>query len=118
MARGEADVVVVGAGATGLAASIALGEAGRSVLLLDAGPKVDPRQNFPRRAAEIAGGAAPAGRKTFPWSHPYTQHLFVDEDEHPWTTPEGRPFRWIRGRQVGGRLHTWGRVCLRMTDRQ
>jgi choline dehydrogenase-like flavoprotein len=40
----------------------------------------------------------------------------VDEREHPYTTPEHKPFYWIRGRQVGGRSHTWGGITLRLSD--
>ena len=36
--------------------------------------------------------------------------------DNPYTIPEGKPFEWIRGRQVGGRLHTWQRAVPRMSD--
>jgi choline dehydrogenase-like flavoprotein len=29
---------------------------------------------------------------------------FVDDADNPYTTPDGRPFTWIRARQVGGRM--------------
>src|SRR5262249_22007993 len=29
------------------------------------------------------------------------------------TYSKGKPFRWFRGRQVGGRGHTWGRLAMR-----
>jgi len=41
--------------------------------------------------------------------------LFVDDVDHPYTTPEALPFHWIRSRQVGGRTLTWGGVTLRMS---
>lgn len=38
----------------------------------------------------------------------------------PWgksyTTDPDKPFRWIRGRQVGGRSILWGRQCYRWSD--
>ena len=43
-----------------------------------------------------------------------TRHLFVNDRQNPYTTPPGAPFNWYRGRQVGGRLHLWGRNALRI----
>jgi choline dehydrogenase-like flavoprotein len=45
-----------------------------------------------------------------------TRRFFVDDRDHPYATPAGKPYNWFRGRQVGGRLHTWGRVVMRMSD--
>jgi choline dehydrogenase-like flavoprotein len=42
--------------------------------------------------------------------------MFVDDIDNPYTTPEDKPFWWIRGRQVGGRSLTWGRQSYRMSD--
>ena len=46
----------------------------------------------------------------------YTNHLFVKDTEHPYTTPTDRPFAWIRGRHVGGKSITWGRQSYRLRD--
>lgn len=42
--------------------------------------------------------------------------FFIKDSEHPYTTGPGKPFRWIRGRQVGGRSIIWGRQCYRWSD--
>jgi choline dehydrogenase-like flavoprotein len=42
--------------------------------------------------------------------------FFVNDRENPYTTPEAAPFRWFRGRQVGGRSITWGRQVYRWSD--
>jgi choline dehydrogenase-like flavoprotein len=42
--------------------------------------------------------------------------FFVKDTEHPYTTDPGKPFRWIRGRQVGGRSILWGRQSYRWSD--
>ncbi|MDT8871370.1 hypothetical protein RAA17_10550 [Komagataeibacter rhaeticus] len=44
------------------------------------------------------------------------KHLFVNDRQHGYTTPKDAPFLWIRGRQTGGRLHTFGRVLFRWSD--
>src|SRR5205814_37523 len=45
-----------------------------------------------------------------------TRHFFVNDREHPYITPDGQPFRWIRGYQLGGRSLIWGRLCWRWSD--
>src|SRR5258708_38666270 len=39
--------------------------------------------------------------------------LFVLDREHPYETPPGQDFNWIRTRSVNGRLLTWGGVGIR-----
>jgi choline dehydrogenase-like flavoprotein len=47
---------------------------------------------------------------------PHTRHLYVNDRQHVYTTPAGKPFIWIRGRQLGGRLHTWARHAPRISS--
>src|SRR5246127_5162812 len=46
----------------------------------------------------------------------WSAKFFVSDKENPYTTGAGKPFRWIRGRQVGGRSITWGRQSYRWSD--
>ena len=45
-----------------------------------------------------------------------TSHLFINDQEHPYTTPKERPFTWIRGRHVGGKSIMWARQSYRLSD--
>ena len=45
-----------------------------------------------------------------------TKQFFVNDKENPYSTPDDKPFRWIRGYQVGGRSLTWGRQTYRLSD--
>lgn len=45
-----------------------------------------------------------------------TKHFFVNDKDHPYETPEDKPFGWIRGYHVGGRSLTWHRQCYRLSD--
>ncbi len=45
-----------------------------------------------------------------------TRRFYVNDRENPYCTPRGKPFVWIRGRQLGGRLRTWARVAIRMSQ--
>lgn len=42
--------------------------------------------------------------------------FFVDDVKNPYTTPEGKPFHWIRSRRLGGRTLTWDAVTPRFSD--
>jgi choline dehydrogenase-like flavoprotein len=46
----------------------------------------------------------------------YGRHFFVDDVDNPYSTPDGKPFDWIRSRQVGGRTIVWGRQSYRLSD--
>jgi choline dehydrogenase-like flavoprotein len=46
------------------------------------------------------------------YSHPF----FVNDHEHPYTFPAGKPFMWIRGRQVGGKTFCRARKSYRFSD--
>lgn len=110
------DAVVVGSGATGGWAAKELTEAGLTVALLEAGPEVSgdgpgavaasnpsARQQIQARCGAFYDGNA---------------HLFVDDVDNPYSTPDDEPFEWIRSRVVGGRMHLWGRMALRMSERE
>ncbi len=120
------DVLIVGSGAAGSFAARELTAQGLRVLQLEAGPKIgqadfDATRNPPRtginlwqRAKATLLGQGIQARAAF--FDGRMRHLFVNDRKHPYTTPADAPFLWIRGRQAGGRTHTFGRVLLRWTD--
>ncbi|MFN9693703.1 MAG: GMC oxidoreductase, partial [Synechococcaceae cyanobacterium] len=73
--------------------------------------------NLLRRIANLAGG-----RQRLQANHPgYWKHnpeLYVDERDHPYSTPADAPYLWTRGRQLGGRSLTWGGITLRLSDHE
>jgi choline dehydrogenase-like flavoprotein len=118
------DVIVIGAGAAGCFAAKELTEGGCSVLLLDAGPEVETVRHFPpspppdrglvdRVFLGLSGQHVQA--RCLPFNRT-THQFYVNDRENPYSTPKNKPFNWFRGRQVGGRLHTWGRMALRFSD--
>jgi len=121
------DVIVVGSGAAGSFAARELTGRGLQTLLLEAGPNVTPHDfkadpRGPRaagiqlwdRAMAAVSGQPIQSRVTFFGKQ--TRHLFVNDREHPYSTPKDAPFLWLRGKQLGGRLHTYGRMLLRWSD--
>jgi choline dehydrogenase-like flavoprotein len=121
--QAQYDAIVVGAGATGGIAAKELTERGLKVLLLEAGPAHDEalfhqpplkRQvnSLDRIKAALKGQHRQARCS---WFSPDKSHLFINDQQNPYTTSD-EDFLWIRGRQVGGRFLSWGRVAVRMSD--
>lgn len=123
------DAIVVGSGAAGGWAAKELTERGLRTILLEAGRSLDlaadfappPEkahskiQFFSRARAVLGGQHIQARCMSF---SPMTRHLFISDRENPYVTPRAMPFNWYRGRQVGGRLHLWGRNALRISDHE
>lgn len=118
------DAVVIGSGATGGWAAKQLTEAGMRVALLEAGRKVTPadfsehimpyEQTHRGSSPEIAV-TRPIQSKNYACRESnYT--WFADDIDNPYTTPQDKPFWWIRGRVLGGRSLTWGRQSYRYSD--
>jgi choline dehydrogenase-like flavoprotein len=116
------DAIVVGSGATGGWAAKRLTEAGWHVAMLEAGPKITPKD---------------FSEHTQSWQLPYlgqspmisyqrpiqslcyacresNHQWFVNDFENPYT--QEKPFHWIRQRVLGGRTLSWGRQTYRMSD--
>lgn len=122
------DAIVVGSGPGGSAAVQELTERGLEVLLIDAGrelreedfapgkrrkPKGVGLDLFPRAGAMAKGQFTQARR---PYYTSSTNRFLVNDLEDPYTTPLTKPYLWIRGKLLGGRMNSYGRVLQRMSD--
>jgi glucoside 3-dehydrogenase (cytochrome c) catalytic subunit len=121
------DAIVIGSGATGGWAAKILTERGMTVLVLEAGRQLDPKKDFREHTFpyELKYRGLDPGSRYAPRqpiqsrcyaANEYGRHLFVDDIDNPYTTPDDKPFWWIRGRHVGGRSVTWGRQSYRLSD--
>lgn len=122
------DIVVVGSGPAGSIAVKELTERGLDVLLLEAGPPLTPQHFVPptsrpgspfdvslrARAQAFLGGQTRQTRRSV--FFPSSNRFLVNDLQNPYVTPAGAPYLWIRGRVLGGRLNTYGRVLMRMSD--
>jgi glucoside 3-dehydrogenase (cytochrome c) catalytic subunit len=121
-------VIVVGSGATGGWAAKVLTEKGLRVIVLEAGRNIDPAKDFREHTwpyelkyrgvlnqQTLFKSRQPVQSKCYACDE-YANHFFVDDVDNPYTTAEGKPFDWIRGRQVGGRTIMWGRQSYRLSD--
>ena len=118
------DAIVVGTGAAGGWAAKELAEHGMEILVLEAGPRLDPAKDFLTHTwpyeMKYRGYDRPGERDHSYWNQwtagEYTKQLYITDVEHPYTTPEGKPFHWVRSRFVGGKLLHWGRNARRLSD--
>lgn len=122
------DAIIVGSGATGGWAAKELTEKGLRVIVLEAGPKLDPDKNYKEHTwpyelehrntipqTELFKARQATQSKCYACDE-YSHQFFVDDVDNPYTTPDKKPFDWIRGRQVGGRSLMWGRQSYRLSD--
>ena len=137
------DAIVVGSGAAGGMAAYVLTDAGMTVLLLEAGKKLDieaelrsmewpyehPRRGrLPRSSSVLTqneytirhppyGASFKKSDRVYSWvaqyAGDYGKNILVNELEHPYT---GSPFAWVRARCLGGKTNIWGRLALRLSD--
>jgi choline dehydrogenase-like flavoprotein len=137
------DAIVVGSGAAGGMAAHALTSRGLSVLLLEAGRKLDIESELksmewpydhPRRG-EMPSDLHAITRNEYTIRQPpyakdsqykhvysyvqgwggsdYSKNIVVDEKDHPYT---GTKYAWVRARLLGGKTAIWGRLALRLSD--
>jgi len=118
------DAIIIGSGATGGMAAKELTERGMEVLVLEAGPPVNPERDLSSHRwpyeSMYRGFGAPGWKDQEQWMQAtageFSKHFYVKDSENPYTTDPGKPFLWVRARIVGGKTLHWGRMSYRLSD--
>ncbi|WP_395343662.1 GMC oxidoreductase [Ningiella sp. W23] len=123
----EFDAIVVGSGITGGWAAKEFTEKGFNTLVLERGDNIEHIKDYSSALTPPWGFEGrtqvdhdikqdyPIQSKVYAFNEA-TRKFWVKDSEHPYTTPDSKPFHWIRGYHVGGRSIMWGRQCSRWGD--
>jgi choline dehydrogenase-like flavoprotein len=120
------DAIVIGSGMSGGIAAKELCERGLKVLVIERGRKIEHGADYmdSQMPWELPNNnkipEEELARDYAVQSQCYavneaTKKFWVKDSEHPYTTPEGKPFAWIRGYHLGGRSIMWGRQSYRLS---
>lgn len=119
------DAIVVGSGISGGWVAKELCERGLKVLMLERGPNVEHGADYSHdEAAQLRRRDDQIPLDERKLHYPYhegvgyalfnsNKKFWVSDHDHPYETAPGKPYRWVRGYQLGGRSLTWGRQSYR-----
>jgi choline dehydrogenase-like flavoprotein len=123
--KNQFDAIVVGSGISGGWAAKELCEKGLKTLVLERGRNVEHIKDYPtmnkapwefehrgKESREVQEEYY-VQSKTYAFDEG-SKHFWVNDKENPYTHPDNKEFRWIRGNHVGGRSLTWGRQSYRL----
>ena len=115
------DVCIIGSGAAGGTAAMLLAQGGLNVVMLEAGPLLDPRKDFKEHVWPYElehRGVGPGGK----FLNIQVESEFLapngawEIEGEPYTRAPGSDFRWFRSRILGGRTNHYGRISLRNSE--
>jgi len=121
------DAIVIGSGMSGGIAAKELCEQGLKTLIIERGRKVEHGGDYtdwmqPWDLPNAGGIPEEELARDYPIQrqcyavNSATQQYWVKDSQHPYETPEGKPFSWIRGYHLGGRSIMWGRQTYRLSE--
>jgi choline dehydrogenase-like flavoprotein len=120
------DAIVIGSGMSGAIAAKELCERGLKTLVIERGRKIEHGASYtdglqPWELPDAGMVPEEEVARDYPiQSECYAmtsanKAFWVKDSEHPYSTPDDKPFRWIRGNHLGGRSLMWGRQSYRLS---
>jgi choline dehydrogenase-like flavoprotein len=121
------DAIVIGSGMSGGIAAKELCERGLKTLIIERGRKLEHGADYTdwMQPWDLPNGGGipedvletdyPIQRQCYAVNSA-TQKFWVKDSQHPYETPENKPFSWIRGYHLGGRSIMWGRQTYRLSE--
>ncbi len=122
------DAIVVGSGITGGWAAKELCEKGLKTLMVERGRPVEHRKDYVGEGVkpwemsnrgkvnyQLVEDQYQIQKKCYAFNDA-TKHFFGNDRDLPYSTPDNKPFSWIRGNQLGGKSLIWHRQSYRWSD--
>ena len=121
------DAIVIGSGMSGGIVAKELCERGLKTLLLERGRHIEHGADYSdwmqpwdypnagRLPEDEAARDYPIQSQCYAMNTT-TKQFWVKDSDHPYTTPEDKPFNWYRGYHLGGRSVTWHRQSYRISQ--
>lgn len=122
------DAIVVGSGITGGWAAKELCEKGLKTLMVERGRPVEHRKDYLGEGVkpwalenrgkvnyQLVQDQYNIQRQCYAFSET-SRNFFMNDRDYPYHIPEGKPFSWIRGNQLGGKSLLWARQSYRLSD--
>lgn len=121
------DAIVVGSGMTGGWAAKEFTEKGLKTLVLERGRQVEHIKDYPttnmapwefkfrKQLSKETREEFPIQKDNYAFNEA-TKHFWASDKKHPYTHPEDKPFRWLKGFQAGGKSLLWYRQSYRLGD--
>lgn len=118
------DVVIIGSGAGGGTVTKVLADLGINVVLIEAGPMLNPARDYKEHwwPYQLKDRGAGEGGSVYFGKNPYAFGPFAapnggwDLEGEPYTSAPGSTFRWFRSRILGGRTNHYGRFSFRFAE--
>lgn len=121
------DAIVVGSGMSGGWAAKELCEKGLKTLVIERGKNVEHQTDYSdSQSPWEMDNYGLMSERTWETDYPIQSKCYafntgnkdwwVNDNDHPYTFPEERPFYWIRGYHLGGRSLMWARQSYRLSE--
>ncbi len=115
------DVCIIGSGAAGGTAAMLLAQGGLNVVMMEAGPMLNPPKDYKEHVWPYElehRGVGRGGRflDSIVESEFLAPNGAWEIEGEPYTAAPGSDFRWFRSRILGGRTNHYGRISLRNSE--
>ncbi|CUS45785.1 MAG: GMC family oxidoreductase [Pseudomonadota bacterium] len=121
------DAIVIGSGMSGGWAAKELTERGLKTLVIERGRHIEHGSDYTDSLSpweidnygQVSEAEIEADYEVQSKCYAFSaanKHFWAKDSDHPYSTPEDKPFYWIRGYHLGGRSLMWARQSYRLSE--